>query len=159
MRSDPSMELKMKKSVKTNAKVTRQLYIMTRERLFGEGPWRADRKTAVALNRQFIEMGLYERVPGKAETLRSTDLGKELKADLMMVFMGAWDLFETPEILDMHDMISREKSIKLRDQFEDGDQFVPVVLPYVQQAFREYFKTDANQSAGCKPDRSGRSPD
>jgi hypothetical protein len=37
-------------------------YIMTRERLFGEGPWRADKKTAVALNRQFIEMGLYERV-------------------------------------------------------------------------------------------------
>jgi hypothetical protein len=59
----------------------------------------------------------------------------------------------------MHDMISREKSIKLRDQFEDGDQFVPEVLPYVQQAFREYFKTDANQSAGFKLDRSGRSPD
>jgi len=62
MSSDPSMELKMRKSVKTTAKVTRQLYIMTRERLFGEGPWRADKKTAVALNRQFIEMGLYERV-------------------------------------------------------------------------------------------------
>ena len=159
MSSDPSMELKMKKSVKTNAKVTRQLYIMTRERLFGEGPWRADRKTAVALNRQFIEMGLYQRVPGTAADLRYTELGKKLRADLVMVFMGAWDLFETPEILEMNGMMSREKSIKLRDQFEDGDQFVPVVLPYVQQAFREYFKTDANQSAGCKPDRSGRSPD
>jgi hypothetical protein len=54
MSSDPSMELKMRKSVKTTAKVTRQLYIMARERLFGEGPWRADKKTAAALNRQFI---------------------------------------------------------------------------------------------------------
>jgi len=77
----------------------------------------------------------------------------------MMVFMGAWNLWEVPEILEMHGLMSREEVIELREQFEDGEQFVAVVLPYVQQAFREYFKTGANQLARFKPDRSGRSPD
>ena len=99
----------MKKSVKTNAKVARQLYLMTRERLFGERPWRADKRTVAALVRQFIKMGLYQRVPGTVGDLRRTDLGKKLRADLMLVFMGAWDLFEVPEILDMHDLMSRRR--------------------------------------------------
>ena len=44
-----------------------QLYTLIRERLFGEGPWIADREKFYRL---FIELGLRERVPGKPDETR-----------------------------------------------------------------------------------------
>jgi hypothetical protein len=45
-------------------------------------------------------MGLVEEVPGKADTWRNTPLGNELHLELLEVFMGFWDEWEVPHILE-----------------------------------------------------------
>jgi hypothetical protein len=48
---------------------------------------------------------LDEEVAGQPGTTRWTALGKELKLDLMMAFVGAWDMWEIPYILEEHGYI------------------------------------------------------
>jgi len=74
-------------------------------RLFGSGPWLADRESCVALQTKLEQMGLEERVPGERDTRRITPLGKELHSDLVMVFLGLWDEYEIPMILEDHGFI------------------------------------------------------
>jgi hypothetical protein len=50
-------------------------------------------------------MGLQERIPGEKETSRSTPLGRELHSDLLMVFLGLWDEWEVPMILEDYGVI------------------------------------------------------
>ena len=50
-----------------------------------------------ALYKMFRNLGLDEDVPGCPGTTRSTALGKELKIDLLMAFVGAWDIWEILE--------------------------------------------------------------
>ena len=50
-------------------------------------------------------MGLEERVPGTTDMWRNTPLGSELHLDLLMVFMGLWDEWEIPMILEDHGLI------------------------------------------------------
>jgi hypothetical protein len=130
-------------ATKTKLEISRQLYIMVSDRLFGGRPWLADMEIAAALHRRFTEMGLDERVPDTPGDIRCTALGRELDANLMMVFMGGWDEWEVPEILEMHGLMSADEVIELHEQFEEGEQFVAVLLPLVQRAFREYFKVGA----------------
>jgi hypothetical protein len=56
------------------------------------------------------ELGLEEDVPGMPGTTRSTPLGKELNLDLLMVFVGAWDFWDIPHILEENGYCNREKS-------------------------------------------------
>jgi hypothetical protein len=39
-------------------------------------------------------------VPDSRGSTRSTALGKELNLDLLMAFVGAWDIWEIPYILE-----------------------------------------------------------
>jgi hypothetical protein len=41
----------------------------------------------------------------QATTWRNTPLGRELHLDLLMVFMGLWDQWEIPMILEDHGLI------------------------------------------------------
>jgi hypothetical protein len=50
-------------------------------------------------------MGVEERVPGDKETWRSTPLGRELYSHLLMVFLGLWDEWEVPMILQDYGVI------------------------------------------------------
>jgi hypothetical protein len=45
------------------------------------------------------ELGLEEDVPDSPGTTQSTALGNELNLDMVMAFVGAWDLWEIPFIL------------------------------------------------------------
>jgi hypothetical protein len=75
-------------ATKMKSEISRKLYIMVSDRLFGGRPWNADKEIAAALNRQFTEMGLQQWVPETPGSIRSTALGRELDATLMLVFMG-----------------------------------------------------------------------
>jgi hypothetical protein len=48
-----------------------------------------------------------------------------------------------PEILESRGLMSADEVIELHERLEDGEQPVGVLLPYVQRAFREYFKVGA----------------
>src|SRR5215467_116999 len=72
----------------SKSKILAELDDMVFARLFGRGPWLADRESCVALQTKIEQMGLEERCPGERETWRSTSLGKELHSDLVMVFLG-----------------------------------------------------------------------
>jgi len=58
-------------------------------------------------------LGLDEDVPDSPGTTRSTALGKELKLDLLMAFVGAWDLWEIPYILEKYEYIDEPQAEEL----------------------------------------------
>ena len=60
---------------------------------------------AAILGRKLEQMALEERVPGDAESWRSTPLGRELHSHLLMVFLGLWDEWEVPMILQDYGVI------------------------------------------------------
>ena len=81
--------------------------------LLGAGAWPADRETLPAFWRTVREFGLEEDVPDSPRTTRSTALGKELKLDLLMAFVGAWDIWEVPYILEEHGYIEESEAEEL----------------------------------------------
>jgi hypothetical protein len=73
--------------------------------LLGDGTWPAHREGLQAFSKTVRDLGLDEEVAGQPGTTRWTALGKELKLDLMMAFVGAWDMWEIPYILEEHGYI------------------------------------------------------
>ena len=57
--------------------------------------------------------GLEEEVADSPGTIRSTALGKELKLDLLMAFVGAWELSEIPYVLEEHGYIDGSQATEL----------------------------------------------
>jgi hypothetical protein len=68
-------------------------------RLLGPGDWPADPETYATFIEMILELGLYEEIPGYVDEIRTTQLGIELRVDLMAVFSGCWDPFEIPDFL------------------------------------------------------------
>jgi hypothetical protein len=66
-----------------------------------------------ALYKMFRNLGLDEDVPGCPGTTRSTALGKELKIDLLMAFVGAWDIWEIPYILEKNGYLEESEAEEL----------------------------------------------
>ena len=89
----------------TRSEILTEVEAMIFARLFGRGRWLADRETAAILSRRLEQMGLEERVSGDRETWRSTPLGRELHSHLLMVFLGLWDEWEVPMILQDYGVI------------------------------------------------------
>jgi len=95
------------------ASVICRLHEITDHYLIGTGAWPADRERLPALLKTFRNLGLDENVPDSLGTTRSTALGKELKLDLMMAFVGAWDMWEIPWILEEHGFIDETEAEEL----------------------------------------------
>src|SRR3977135_4156958 len=89
----------------TRSEILAEVEAMVFARLFGRRRWLADRESAAILSRRLEQMGLEERVPRDSDTSRSTPLGKELHSHLLMVFLGLWDEWDIPMILEDHDLI------------------------------------------------------
>ena len=87
-------------SATNEAKIIAELENMVVARLFSDQPWLADPETFSAANRKLIQMGLVEVVCVEPQTWQPTPLGKELDVDLFEVFMGLWDEWEVPRILE-----------------------------------------------------------
>jgi hypothetical protein len=90
--------------------------------------------------RRLEEMGLEERVPGEKETWRSTPLGRELRSDLLMVFLGLWDEWEVPEILEHYGVIDDLECESLWDLLGAGHDPETVLKRYVLQAYFAHYK-------------------
>src|SRR6476620_5250396 len=89
----------------TRSEILAEIEAMIFARLFGRDGWLADRESAPVLSKRLEQMGLEERVPAEKETWRSTSLGRELHSDLLMVFLGLWDEWEIPMILEEHGIV------------------------------------------------------
>jgi hypothetical protein len=73
--------------------------------LLGDGTWPADREGLQAFFKTVRDLGLDEDVASHPGTTQYTALGKELKLDLVMAFVGAWDMWEIPYVLEEHGYI------------------------------------------------------
>ena len=90
-----------------------KLHEITDHYLLGAGTWPADRERAATLYKTFRNLGLDEDVPDSPGTKRSTALGKELKLDLLMAFVGAVDLWDIPFILEEYGYIEESEADEL----------------------------------------------
>ncbi|MBR0941568.1 hypothetical protein [Bradyrhizobium liaoningense] len=90
-----------------------KLHEITDHYLLGAGTWPADRERLPALYQTFRNLGLDEDVPDSPGTTRSTALGKELKLDLLMAFVGALDLWDIPHTLEAYGYIDESQAEEL----------------------------------------------
>ena len=100
-------ELKRKPNLMTKTEIACRLHEMVDERLFGNKPWPVDNDSEGWVWATQLELGLIENVAGKDQTFRKTSLGAELHIDLMNAFMGFWEPFELPEVLEMRGLINK----------------------------------------------------
>jgi hypothetical protein len=119
---------------------------MIHERLFGNRQWLVNRETAWAVDKKLKELGLNEPVPGKPNTEQATPLGRELNIDLMQVFMGMWEPYEMPMILEDHGLLSDDEILEVEMRLEgplEEEDFEAVLLPLVRRAFFQHFRAGA----------------
>jgi hypothetical protein len=121
------------------AKIIAELENMVVARLFGRQPWLADRETCSAVNRKLIQMGLVEVVCVEPETWRTSPLGKELDVELFEVFMGLWDAWEVPIILEDHRLIDESEADIIYARMDKADA-ESVLSGYVKRAYFDYRK-------------------
>lgn len=119
--------------------VIQGLHAMIVTRLFGGRPWLADREACDALSKKLDELGLRERVPWDTSARQSSALGKELELDLVMVFIGLWDEWEMPIILERHGLIDNSDTWRLFDLLETCSDPEYVLRPIVRKAFRDHY--------------------
>jgi hypothetical protein len=84
-------------------------------------------------------MGLVEEVPGKADTWRSTPLGNELHLDLVEVFMGFWDEWEIPTILEQYGLIEEQEVHRLWRVLNAGTGWERTFKDYVRRAYLAFY--------------------
>jgi hypothetical protein len=121
------------------AKIVAELEGMVVARLFGRHAWPADRETFCAINRKLIQMGLVEVVCVEPETWRSTPLGKELDVTLFEVFMGLFDEWEVPTILEHYRLIDESEVDVIWARMDKGDA-ESILIGYVKRAYFDYRK-------------------
>jgi hypothetical protein len=90
------------------AEIVAELEATAWHRLFNCRHWLADRETVWAVHQKLIEMGLVEQI--SSDTWRNTPLGKELDINLFQVFMGLFDVWEVPYILEDHRLLDELES-------------------------------------------------
>ena len=95
---------------------------------------------AAILGRKLEQMALEERVPGDAETWRSTPLGRELHSHLLMVFLGLWDEWEVPMILQDYGVIDDLECEAIWDLLGAGRDAEAVLKKYVRKAYFAHYK-------------------
>ena len=122
----------------SKAEIVAELEAMAWYRLFNCRQWLADRETIYAVNQKLIKMGLVERI--SSDTWRHTTLGKELDTDLFEVFMGLFDVWEVPYILEDHRLIDEweSDSICARMARKANPEFV--LAGVVKRAYLDYRK-------------------
>ena len=121
------------------AKIIAELENMVVARLFGRQPWLADRETFSAVNRKLIQMGLVEVVCVEPYTYRSSTLGKELDVDLFEVFLGLFDEWEVPMILEHYGLIDESELDVIWARTDKGDA-ESILSGYVKRAYFDYRK-------------------
>ncbi|NNE85807.1 MAG: hypothetical protein HKN28_17730 [Alphaproteobacteria bacterium] len=119
--------------------VIQGLHAMMVTRLFGGRPWLADRETCDALRRKLCELSLEEPVSDENHTTRPTALGNELLLELVMVFIGLWDEWEIPWILEDHGLIDEIDADRIVALLETSNDPERLLRPIVLKAYRKYY--------------------
>ena len=107
------MDVHCSQSVPDRAAAICKLHEMADYYLLGEGTWPAHREGLQAFFKTVRDLGLNQDVANHPGTTQDTALGKELKLDLMMAFVGAWDMWEIPNILEEHGYIEATEAEEL----------------------------------------------
>src|SRR5689334_17434915 len=118
-------------------KIISELENMVVARLFGRQPWLADPETCLAVHSKLIQMGLVEVVCPEPQTWRATPLGKELEVDLFEVFLGSWDPWEVPMILEDYHLIDKAEAEALYARMDKADP-ESILIGYVKRAYFVY---------------------
>jgi hypothetical protein len=119
------------------AKIITELENMVVARLFGPQPWLADRETISAYDRKLIQMGLVEQVCVEPQTWRNTPLGKELDVDLFQVFIGLFDEWEVPSILEEYGLLSESEADAILERMTEANA-EGLLSGYVKRAYFDY---------------------
>lgn len=106
-------------------------------RLFGNRPWLADREACDSISTRLDDLGLQQQVSD--DTSRTTALGKELELDLVMVFVGLWDEWQVPSILEQYGLIDEIDESRIYDQLETSDNPEYVLRPWVRKAYLDHY--------------------
>lgn len=120
------------------AEIVAELEAMAWHRLFNCPHWLTDRETFWAVNQKLIEMGLVEQV--SPDTWRNTPLGKELDIDLFEAFMGLFDMWEVPYILEDHHLIDEWESDCICARMSRKPDPESVLAGVVRRAYLDYRK-------------------
>jgi hypothetical protein len=125
------------------AKIIAELENMVVTRLFGRRPWLADRETISAYHRKLREMGLVEQVRVEPPTWQYTPLGKEVYIELFQVFIGLWDEWEVPLILEQHGLLDESECDAIFDLECTSEANAERLLSgYVKRAYFVYRKAN-----------------
>jgi hypothetical protein len=119
--------------------IVRQLHLIVDARLFGTAAWPVDRESTNRLHTTLLRMGLVEEVPGQADTWRNTPLGNELHIDLLEVFMGLWDEWDIPEILQTYGLIDEWEAHRLWRALTVGAGWERTFKNYVRRAYLAFY--------------------
>jgi hypothetical protein len=129
------------------AQVIAELENLVFDRLF-VGPWYAtDRATNDAIHEKFIALGLIEEADGGLGSSYHTPLGNELNVQLFEVFVGHWDAWEVPMILEDFCLIEKAESEALFDRLAQAEErhaplenaaVEAILLPHVRRAYFKY---------------------
>jgi hypothetical protein len=129
----------MTMSAMNKAEIIAELENMAVARLFGGRPWLADRETVDAVHRKLIQMGLVEQVCAEPQTWRNSPLGKELDVDLFEVFMGLFDEWEVPSILEHYHLLNESEADAIYERMSQANA-ESVLVGYVRRAYFDYRK-------------------
>jgi hypothetical protein len=105
-------------------------------RLFGDGDWPANPEAAPVLSKVLQEMGLEEPVPNRPNTARNTAFGKALNVDLLMVFMGLMEPWDSIATLEEYNLLDDDEADTLFGLVE-AEKYSEL-RTRVQQAYRDY---------------------
>ena len=122
----------------TKPEIVAELEAMAWHRLFNCRHWLADRETIYAVNQRLIKLGLLERI--SSDTWRNTPLGRELNVDLFEAFMGLWDTWEVPWILEDYRFIDEIEVDRLHARIYRSANPEPILLGHVRRAYLDYGK-------------------
>lgn len=119
--------------------ITARLNAMVDERLFSERQWPAGWEDCDGMRSVFEKLGLKEAVPGREHQTRNTELGNELKLDLVMAFVGLWVEWEIPGILEEYGLVDEYEEERLYELLAYGKNPEQVLRRRVQKAYRDYY--------------------
>jgi hypothetical protein len=119
--------------------VVQQLHLIVDAHLFGTAAWPVDRESANRLDITLLRMGLVEQVPGEVDTWRNTPLGNELHIDLLEVFMGLWDEWEIPTILEQYGLIEETEVHRLWRVLNAGAGWERAFKDHVRRAYFAFY--------------------
>jgi hypothetical protein len=120
------------------AEIVAELESMAWYRLFGCRQWLADWETAHAVHQKLIKMGLVEHI--SSNTWRHTPLKKELDTELFEVFMGLFDEWEVPCILEDHRLIDECEIDSIYERMSTEANPESILVETVRRAYSDYRK-------------------